>query len=132
MRVAVDTNILVRFLVDDGSSEVAKVVQFVEENHIVIVPTVLLETEWVLRFTIGLNRTQIATAFDRLLGLTAATILRRETLTGALQAYRGGCDFADALHQSSTSAAEVFATLDKKFARRASRLGLEPPVLLIT
>jgi predicted nucleic-acid-binding protein len=129
--IAVDTNIVVRFLVDDGSAEVPRVVQFVRENSIAVHPTVLLETEWVLRYTVGLKRSEVIAAFERLLGLRAAAIGEREAVLTALDAYRDGCDFADALHWALTRNAEAFATLDKKFARRAGRLGLTPPIKLV-
>lgn len=128
MNVAVDTNVLVRLLADDGSADVTKVIHLVASNHIVIVPTVVLETEWVLRVTIGLSRDQIAMAFERLLGLVNATVVQRDALMNALAAYRGGCDFADAYHHSLAAGADAFATLDKKFARRATTLGLMPHV----
>jgi predicted nucleic-acid-binding protein len=129
--IAVDTNIVVRFLVDDGSAEVPRVVQFVRESRISVCSTVLLETEWVLRHTVGLKRGEIVAAFQRLLGLGSVTIGERPSVLAALTAYEGGCDFADALHWSLTRDADSFATLDNKFARRAGSLGLSPPVQLV-
>jgi predicted nucleic-acid-binding protein len=131
MTVAVDTNVLVRFLVDDGSSEVAEVRKFMSANRIAVATTVLLETEWVLRHTIKLTRSQIVAGFERLLGLNSVAVAQQDSVIDALDAFRNGCDFADALHHSCNSTATAFATLDKKFARKAAALGLTPKVSVI-
>ena len=47
----------------------------------------------------------------------------------ALQDHVGGLDFADALHLRASAACEALASFDdRKFARRAKRLKLHPPV----
>ena len=49
MIVAVDTNILVRFLVADEPEQARRARELFSLNTILIPTTVLLETEWVLR-----------------------------------------------------------------------------------
>ena len=132
MRLGVDTNLLVRALFDDGSSEVAAVNRFMRENQVVISPTVLLETEWVLRDAFELGRDDVARAFEALLSTTNMTVIQRDAVVRAFAAFRNGCDFADALHAAFTPGVEAFVTLDRKFARRAQSLGIEPPVRLLT
>lgn len=132
MRLGIDTNILVRALFDDGSSEVAWVNTLMRENQIVISPTVLLETEWVLRDAYELGRNDVAKALEGLLGTTSVTILQRDAVVRAFGAFRDGCDFADAFHAAFTPGVEAFMTLDRKFARRAETLGIEPPVRLLS
>jgi predicted nucleic acid-binding protein len=47
----------------------------------------------------------------------------------AAQWHIKGLDFADALHLAKSAACSGLATFDdKRFARRAQRLGLKPPV----
>jgi len=52
-------------------------------------------------------------------------------LRHALANLEDGLDFADALHHASYKACEAMASFDdKKFARRAERLGLAPRVFV--
>jgi predicted nucleic-acid-binding protein len=123
MLSAVDTNVLLRFLVDDGSEHVASARRIFAER--VFVPlSVMLESEWVLRSNFGFQRSQICDAFDRLLGLDTVTIQEIEIVETALSSARDGMDFADALHLHSSANCDVFYTFDKKLIRKAK--GLEP------
>jgi predicted nucleic-acid-binding protein len=131
MRVAVDTNILLRLIVDDGSAHAAAVERLARAHHLIFTPTALLETEWVLRRVLRLERDQILAGFERLLGLATATFLHRDLVRVAIRAFGSGCDFADALHAVSATGAEVFATFDRDFARRAKSLQYLPPVRLV-
>jgi len=47
--IAVDTNVVVRFLVRDDPKQAARAAELIRDNQIWISKTVLLETEWVLR-----------------------------------------------------------------------------------
>jgi predicted nucleic-acid-binding protein len=131
MRVAVDTNVLIRFLVEDDSGQTAAVGRLARAYHIVIPPTALLEAEWVLRRVLGLQRARILAGFERLLGLQGATFLEREAIEMAMRALADGCDFADALHAALATGVDVFATFDRDFARRAKSLDYFPPVALV-
>jgi len=48
-----------------------------------------------------------------------------------VEAFDKGLDFADALHLARSARASGFATFDQRLARRAGRLGLSPPVVLL-
>jgi predicted nucleic-acid-binding protein len=50
---AVDTNIVVRYLVNDSAAQAARARRLVEREDIFVPLTVLLETEWVLRGVYG-------------------------------------------------------------------------------
>lgn len=131
MRVAVDTNILVRLFVDDNSAQRAAVARLVCEHQLVISPTALLETEWVLRTVVALSHDRIIEGFEKLLGLSTVTFLQRDAVGSALRAFRGGCDFADALHAATTAPVEAFLTFDREFVRRAASLDDLPAVRLL-
>ena len=132
MKVAIDTNVLVRIFVRDNSAQAAAVEKLARSHHLIIGPTALLETEWVLRRQVGLERNRIVEGFEMLLGLMTATVLERDRVIAALGAFRSGCDFADALHAAMAPGADVFATFDRAFARRASELEYLPPVRLVS
>lgn len=126
MRSAVDTNVLLRFLVDDGSEHVASARRIFAKELVFVPLSVMLESEWVLRSNFGFGRSQICDAFDRLLGLDTVTIQEIGTVEDALSSMRDGMDFADALHLYSSASCEVFYTFDKKLIRMAKGLEQGP------
>ncbi len=70
-------------------------------------------------------------AFVDLLGLPQVTVERWEAVEAALEVHRKGIEFADALHWALSRGCTGLATFDdRRFARRARRLGLEPPIVL--
>ena len=48
--IAVDTNIVVRLLTKDDPSQYQKAYHLFDKNDVLITDSVILETEWVLRF----------------------------------------------------------------------------------
>jgi predicted nucleic-acid-binding protein len=121
MPSAVDTNVLIRFLVDDGSEHVAATRRVFSEGHVFVPLSVMLETEWVLRSNFGFKRSQICDAFDRLLGFTSIRIQEVSVIEMAIASCRKGMDFADALHLHSTADCNPFYTFDKNLIRKAKR-----------
>jgi len=94
--------------------------------------TVLLELEWVMRGYYRIDPERIALAFAHLLSLAQVQIEDRSAVEQALDHYAEGLDFADCLHHASYSGCERMATFDdRRFARRACRLGLLPAVTVL-
>ncbi|MBL8575906.1 MAG: type II toxin-antitoxin system VapC family toxin [Mesorhizobium sp.] len=122
MPSAVDTNVLLRVLVDDGSEHVAAARRVFAKERVFVPLSVMLESEWVLRSNFGFNRSQICDSFDRLLGLDSVTIQDIEIVGNAVSSMRDGMDFADALHLHSSANCDVFYTFDKKLVRNARDL----------
>ncbi|PWV99141.1 putative nucleic-acid-binding protein [Hoeflea marina] len=118
-RLAVDTNNLVRLLVRDDSTQWDTARALFEANHVVLVLSVLLETEWVLRSRFDYGRETISSLFDALARTEMVELHEPERTERVLAAYRAGMDFADAVHVSGVRAGESFATFDKDLARRA-------------
>jgi predicted nucleic-acid-binding protein len=119
--IGLDTNVLVRILVDDGSPDVAKARNFVAaqaaEGHDFHVDSVVLtETVWVLETVFGYGRTDIATAIEAILGNAAYIVDGRETVAAALAQFcNGKADFSDCLIVARNSASGCLGTasLDK-------------------
>jgi predicted nucleic-acid-binding protein len=120
--IAVDTNVLVRLLVEEEPEQSRRARRLIERNDVLVATTVLLETEWVLRSAYGFDRGSICGAFRRLLGLANVTPAEPAIVSQALDAFEAGVDFADALHLASTPRVEGFHTFDLKLARRARSL----------
>lgn len=119
--IAVDTNVLVRLLTADDPSQTERAVKLFRNEQILIPKTVLLETEWVLRFSYKLSPEVIGTAFRRVFGLPQVRIEDPLVAIIALQGYDDGMDFADALHLASAGNAQAFATFDVALKKRAGR-----------
>ena len=121
--IAVDTNLLVRLLTNDDPVEAKRALRVMESDDILIPKTVLLETEWVLRHGYVLAREIIAQSFQKLLGIPNVKTEDQQAVNQALRWYQEGLDFADALHLASSAKADRFATFDRDFVKRASKLG---------
>ncbi len=94
-----------------------------------VAKTVLVELEWVLRGVYGIGRKDIARSLKHLLALPNVEIEDRASVQSALANLEAGFDFADALHHASSRACSVLVTFDaRRFANRARRKSLSPPV----
>ncbi len=121
--IAIDTNVLVRFLVNDDAEQFTRAKALVNENAIFVPTTVLLETEWVLRDVYGFTKARIVEALGRFLDLDAVAAENGGAARNALAWAAKGMDFADALHLACSSPCRAFASFDRKMARRAARFG---------
>lgn len=133
--LALDTNILARYYVreDNGARTRAQheAARRVLEGgaRLFVAKTVLLELEWVLRGVYRQARKDVCRVFEHLLALTHVEIEDRASVERAIGNLRQGLDFADALHHASSRACEALLTFDaRRFARRARRIAITPPV----
>jgi predicted nucleic-acid-binding protein len=120
---AIDTNVLVRFLVGDDPEQAARARAIVEGGEVYVATTVLLETEWVLRSAYGYQGARICTAFEAFAGLPGVTIEDPDLLGLAIGLARKGLDFADALHLGRAQECEAFVTFDRKLVKAVKGLG---------
>jgi predicted nucleic-acid-binding protein len=120
--LAIDTNVIVRYLVRDDQSQAERADDLIGNNRIWIAKTVLLETEWVLRDTYSIERRRIADILRAVAGITTVQVEDEVEVASALDWFAAGMDFADALHLASSARAREFATFDQKFVARAARL----------
>ena len=115
---AVDTNILVRAVTQDDPVQTEIAARILRQG--VFVPTtVLLETAWVLARSYRQNRIEIADTVTRLLDLSTVYVTAEPALRHALDLFRAGADFADAVHLVAAEGSEAFVTFDRKLARLA-------------
>ena len=121
--VAIDTNIVIRFLTRDDATPADRARRLVESEPVWVSTTVLLESEWVLRRLSGLPRHMVLQLLQAFAGLENVSIQDPVALVEALRLANAGMDFADALHVSATPTGEKFATFDLDFVRVAHRMG---------
>ena len=119
--IAVDTNVLVRFITNDDAAQAKRARLLIEAGPVFVAKTVLLELEWVLRGAYGLDRPTILKAVRGLLGLPALTAEDESNVARAVDWYEAGMDFADALHLASSGQQSAFATFDHSMRKRASK-----------
>jgi predicted nucleic-acid-binding protein len=98
----------------------------------VFVPlTVILELEWVLRAFYGFADEDFVRVVKHLLGLPNVNVEEWSRIADALAWHTEGLDFADALHLLASSHCTEFMSFDdRRFARRAKRLGVTPAVVV--
>lgn len=130
--ISLDTNVVVRVVAADDSEQLAAATAVMEKEELWLAKTVLLETEWVLRYSYELSRPTIHQAFRRLVGLENLQVEDRGAVLRALGWYGEGMDFADSLHLASTPGEARFATFDQGLARTAARLQARPSVAVLS
>ena len=122
--IALDTNVLVRFLVQDDpdqarlASEVID--QLTESAPGFVGREVLVELVWVLERAYRFGRAEIAGALDGLLASTELIIEGADDIGPALELFRNdGFDFADLMIAAAArrAGASELVTFDRKAAR---------------
>ena len=124
---ALDTNVLVRYIVQDDSGQLAVAKRLIDrciaEGQSLYVPvTVSLELEWVLRASFGYVKDEVLLVLSNLFLASELSFESERALEVALQLYReGSAEFADCLHIAlATQAGEQpLWTFDKGAARVA-------------
>jgi predicted nucleic-acid-binding protein len=125
--ISVDTNLLARFLLQDDAAQFRRAVAALQAEDDVFIPiTVLLELAWVLKAR-ETTREEILAALRGILALPQVRQQHVEAVRVALGWADAGMDVADALHLALSAKATKFLTFDTTLARRAARLGAQPP-----
>jgi predicted nucleic acid-binding protein len=129
--LAIDTNIVVRYLTADHAEQSPKAKALIDGEDIFVRTTVLLESEWVLRSAYGFAPAQIVKSLGAFAGLPRVTLEDAALAAKALDWTLKGMDFADALHLASAAqACDGFASFDQRLAKVAKGLsGIETRAL---
>ena len=122
--LAIDTNILVRYLTGDHPQQTAKACSLMIGNDIFVATTVLLECEWVLRRLYEFPDADRIAVLRALAGLPNVAVENAPLLAYALDRAEAGMDFADALHLGAAMHCEAMMTFDRGFIRAAAGVAL--------
>lgn len=122
---ALDTNVLVRLIVEDNAAQVAAakklLAQNIRENETLFVPvTVSLELEWVLRSSFGFSKPEVIRALSLILTAVELSFESESALEAALLHYeQGTADYSDYLHLALAQRvnAQPMWTFDKAAAK---------------
>ncbi len=120
--ISVDTNVIVRFLTRDDERQYKKAYAIFKSQEIFIPDTVILETEWVLRYAYGFEPEDICNAFANLFGLKNIHLSNPSFIAQAIEWHKQGVDFSDVLHLTHCQQYEKLYTFDKKFSSKAKSL----------
>jgi predicted nucleic-acid-binding protein len=123
--IALDTNVLVRFLVEDDEQQSRRAAKLIEHaltrgDEIFVSNIVICETVWVLTSAYGFTRAEVVDVLTRLTRARSVVFTSSDQLVRALQAYRDGKgDFADYLIRETarSAGAESVATFDRKLLK---------------
>ena len=120
--LAIDTNLVVRFLVGDHPAQSAKAKALIEAEDVFVSSTVILETTWVLRSVYDYSNDQLRAALTAFAGLPRISLEEPAIVAQALDWAKEGVDFADALHLAKARGCEGFVSFDRKLAKAANRV----------
>lgn len=120
--IAIDTNVLVRLLTGDNSSQYKASQKLFSSEEIFISDTVILETEWVLRAAYDLDAGSICSALRQVFGLKNVHLSNARLMAQVIAWHEAGLDFADAFHLALSQEQEALKTFDADFIRRAKSL----------
>ncbi|MCB1053065.1 MAG: type II toxin-antitoxin system VapC family toxin [Acidobacteria bacterium] len=122
--IGIDTNVLVRLVVRDDEPQFQAAYALFQNESIWIADSVVLETEWVLRYAYAYSRQEIVQTFRRLFGLKQVHLTDSARMHQVLAWHEQGLDVADALHMAASRSAKGFASFDQKLVKRAHALGM--------
>jgi hypothetical protein len=89
--LAIDTNLIVRYLVGDDAGQAARARRLIDSNDVFVCTTVLLETEWALRSAYRFSAAQCAKALSDFAGLPRANLEDAPAAAKALVHVRSPC-----------------------------------------
>lgn len=124
--IGLDTNVLVRYIMQDDAKQAAlanKLIEgLTEEAPGYISLVVIVELVWVLESAYDLTRQQVTSAFRNLLSVNVFKVDRVAVVASALRAYaEGTADVADCLIERSSALAGCRCTMT--FDRAAAKTG---------
>jgi predicted nucleic-acid-binding protein len=91
--LAIDTNVVVRYLVDDDHAQYVRAEQLVENTPVFVSNTVLLECEWVLRSGYGYEAQKFVEAIREFAGLPTVNFENPKTSRDRADLARAGHGF---------------------------------------
>ena len=124
--IGLDTNVLVRYIMQDDAKQAPLATRLVESLSAEapgFLPLVaVVELAWVLSSAYDLNRAQLVEVFEGVLRTKELVIERAEVVWKALRAYQSvKADFADCLiaHSAASAGCEKTMTFDRGAAKSA-------------
>jgi predicted nucleic-acid-binding protein len=125
---SLDTNVLARFILNDDPKQFS-IADRLLDGDVMLTPTVLLETAWLLRSRYRMNRDEIGGALLAVVSMSSVAVTDEPLVRWAIDRMIEGGDFADMLHLVQSRDARLFATFDRGVAKAA---GADTPIEIET
>jgi len=123
MKKVIDTNILIRLLTKDDFEQYQTIYTLFQHQNILLIDSVLLEAELVLRYVYKFEKERIIQSFKKLLSLQNVFTENSQIINNALNWAEQGLDFPDALHLTKSQTESVFLTFDQRFIKKSKNIG---------
>ncbi len=122
--IAVDTNLLVRILIDDpGQPEQVAIARNIarKAKHVLVPQIVMIELVWVLQSAYKFDKDAMIAVLEHLLHNSAFELQAEDRLFEALGLFKNNsCGFSDCMIAVDSQAADcTLVTFDKKLSRLA-------------
>ena len=131
MKVAVDTNVLIRAVVRDDEKQARAAAKLLKNAEVIAVSLpCLCEFVWVLRRVYNFGHQDISAALDALLD-AGNVVVNRPAVDAGLAVLNAGGDFADGLiaYEGSWLGGEIFVSFDKRAVSLIAKQGQEARLL---
>jgi predicted nucleic-acid-binding protein len=132
MRVIVDTNVLIRAVVQDDEKQARAAAKLLKSAEVIAVSLpCLCEFVWVLRRVYGFGQQDISSALDALLQ-AGNVVVDHPAADAGLAVLNAGGDFADGLiaHEGKWLGGETFVSFDKKAVSLIAAQGIHARLLV--
>jgi predicted nucleic-acid-binding protein len=122
--IAIDTNVMVRMLIDDDerqSRSIRQAMTFAEAQSIpmLVLAEVLIETVWVLESVYHCSRKEICTFLEKLIHTSAFAFTDLQMIRKVVEQYKKKGDFADLMivYQARSQKAVKLLSFDKQLQK---------------
>jgi predicted nucleic-acid-binding protein len=130
VRIAADTNILLRVILEDDPAQTALARVVMEQATLIAIPLpVFCELVWTMRRLYGRQTHEIADAIEAILGV-ASVVTDRLAVEAGVNLLRNGGDFADGAiaFLGAAMGGELFVTFDREAVRLLTKAGVRAQV----
>ncbi len=131
MKISVDTNVLVRAVLQDDARQAAIAGKLLRKASLVAVSlSCLCELVWILRQGAKLTKDDIAVTIRDLMQ-AENVVMNRPAVEAGLEILEAGGDFADGImaHEGSWLGGEIFMSFDRKAVNLLAKFGKKTQLL---
>ena len=119
--IAIDTNVLIRLIVEDDDIQARKALNFLKQHKEVFISVVVVcEAAWVLESCYNVKKDKLVKVFENILRVDQFNIESSESIWLALNEYKKiNADFSDCIIGAiaKTNGHQPVVTFDKKAAK---------------
>jgi predicted nucleic-acid-binding protein len=128
MMIAIDTNVLIRAIVLDEPDQAADAIRLLTESICFVPRSVVLEVVWVLMKSYRFGPAEIGLVLETLTQTEQIVLEDEPLILQALDWYKKGIEFADAIHLGAAQGCERLATFDQDYIKAAKAIQTPIPV----